>query len=142
MARLSKFSGHSLAVLRIVTALLFMQHGTQKLFGFPIGGHHDGSFQWLSLIGIGGILEAIGGLLILLGLFTRATAFLLCGQMAVAYFMFHLAPAASAKQGIFPIVNGGDLAILFCFVFLHLSVSGPGAWSLDALRAKSEMAAQ
>jgi putative oxidoreductase len=123
---LSEQSPRVLAVLRIVTALVFLQHGTQKLLGFPAGEMPQP--ELLSLFGIGGLLELFGGLLLIAGLFTRATAFVLSGMMAVAYWMFH-APASA-----YPIQNGGELAIVFCFVFLYLVFSGPGAWSLDGLR--------
>jgi putative oxidoreductase len=115
-----------LAVLRIMTALLFMEHGTQKLLGFPPG--ESPAPPLFSLSGFAGVLELVGGILILLGLFTRPVAFVLAGQMAVAYFMAH------ATQGFFPVNNGGDAAILYCFIFLYLMVAGPGAWSVDAVR--------
>jgi putative oxidoreductase len=124
---LDRYSPYALAALRIVTALIFIEHGTQKLFGFPAspGG---GSTALLSLRGIGGIMEFVGGLLILFGAFTRPVAFLLAGEMAVAYWIFH------APRSVFPILNGGDAAILFCFVFLLLVFTGPGAWSIDGAR--------
>lgn len=112
-----------LSVLRIATALLFIAHGTQKLFGFPATDMMPPAF---SLFWIGGVLELVGGLLILVGLFTRPVAFVLSGMMAVAYFMFH------APQSFFPTLNGGDAAILFSFVFLYIFVAGPGSISLDA----------
>ncbi len=117
-----------LAVLRIMVALLFIEHGTQKLFGFPppTGG---GGPPLLSLLGLAAVLELVGGLLLLAGLFTRPVAFLLAGEMAFAYFIAH------APKSFFPALNGGDAAILFCFVFLYFSVAGPGAWSIDAARA-------
>lgn len=116
----------ALGLLRIVTALIFIAHGTQKLFNFPPS---EFSVPLLSIFGVAGMLETFGGLLILIGLFTRPVAFILSGQMAVAYWMFH------APQSFFPLLNGGDAAILYCFVFLYLVVAGPGAWSIDALRA-------
>ena len=124
MERLNAWAPIALAVLRIVTALLFIEHGTQKLFDFPPGERGPVGFQ-LSMIGVAGMLELFGGLLILLGLFTRPVAFLLSGEMAVAYWTAH------APQSTFPVLNGGDAAILFCFVFLYLVFSGPGALSLD-----------
>ena len=129
MDSLSRYAPQALAVLRIVTALLFIEHGTAKLFGFPaaMGGAGEGLPP---LILIGGILEAFGGLAILLGLFTRSVAFVLSGEMAVAYWMMHV-----PGGGIFPLVNKGDAAVLFCFVFLYLVFAGPGAWSVDGLRA-------
>lgn len=113
-----------LAVLRIVTGLIFMEHGTQKLFGFPAPSER-GMPELFSLSGIGGIMEFVGGLLIAVGLLTRPVAFLLSGEMAVAYWMFH------APRNFFPILNGGDAAILYCFVFLLFVFTGPGAWSID-----------
>ena len=117
-----------LSVLRIVTALIFMAHGTQKLFGFPAPPER-GLPPLLSLSDIGGSMEFGGGLLLLVGLFTRPVAFLLAGEMAVAYWMFH------APRSFFPVLNGGDSAILYCFVFLLLVFTGPGAWSIDGARA-------
>jgi len=124
-----------LGLLRIVTALLFMQHGFQKLFGFPDAGHHPGPFVLLSLAGIAGLLETFGGLAVLLGLWTRPIAFVLSGEMAVAYWMFHFAGGLAMPRGYFPVLNGGDAAILFCFVFLYISAAGPGRFSIDDLRA-------
>ena len=117
----------ALAVLRIVTALLFIAHGTQKLFGFP-GGAEGGLPPAFSLFWIGGVIEFAGGLLVLVGLFTRPAAFVLAGEMAAAYWLFH------APKSFYPLLNGGDSAVLFCFVFLYLVVAGAGAWSLDAAR--------
>jgi putative oxidoreductase len=117
----------ALAVLRIVTGYIFMLHGTAKLFGAPHQAMFDG-LQLLSLMGFAGVLEFAGGVLILIGLFTRPAAFVLCGFMAVAYFMAH----ASQGAPLLPILNQGDLAVLFCFVFLYFVSSGAGAWSVDA----------
>ena len=117
----------ALAVLRIVTAYLFMAHGTAKLFGMPYQKMFDG-LQVMSLVGLAGILEVFGGLLILIGLFTRPAAFVLCGFMSVAYFMAH----GSQGNVLLPLLNGGELAVLYCFVFLYFVFSGPGAWSVDA----------
>ncbi|MGD9714160.1 MAG: DoxX family protein [Thermomicrobiales bacterium] len=114
-----------LSILRIVAALLFLEHGTQKIFGFPEAKYVPEAF---TLGWIAGWMEIIGGALLIVGLFTRATAFLLSGQMAVAYWMAH------APNNVFPVLNGGDAAILFCFVFLYLVFAGPGPWSLDARR--------
>jgi putative oxidoreductase len=120
-----------LSVLRIIAGFLFLQYGTTKLFAFPAalmpGG---GTAELLTLTGIAGILETFGGLLLLAGLFTRPVAFILSGQMAVAYFMFH------APQGFWPVVNHGDSAVFYCFLWLYLSAAGPGPWSLDALLQK------
>ena len=118
-----------LSVLRIVSAFLFMQHGMQKLFGFP-GGQSPGNLDLLSVMGIAGILETFGGALLALGLFTRPVAFILSGQMAVAYFRAH------APQGFWPVLNRGELAVLFCFVFLYFAAAGGGPWSLDAKRKR------
>jgi len=118
-----------LTVLRIMVGLLFLEHGTQKILGFPPSANPGPAL--LSLGGIQGLIELVGGVLIVLGLFTRPVAFILCGDMAVAYFMSH-APAS-----FFPMTNRGDAAILYCFVFLYLAVAGGGPWSLDASRRKS-----
>ena len=118
-----------LSVLRMVSALIFLQHGAQKLRGFPPRPAGAPMPAPLTLLWFGGILELFGGLLLLIGLFTRPVAFVLAGEMAVAYWMFH------APQGPFPALNMGDAAILYCFVFLYLAAAGPGPWSVDALRA-------
>lgn len=110
-----------LGVLRIVAALLLLQHGTAKLFGFPHVPMFDG-LNLFSLLGVAGILEVVGGLLLLFGIFTRPVAFILAGQMAFAYFIAH------AGRGLFPIQNQGELAILYCFIFLYLSAAGGGAF--------------
>jgi putative oxidoreductase len=112
-----------LALLRIATALLLLQHGTAKLLGFPHVAMFD-TMQLLSLLGIAGALELIGGLLLLLGVWTRPVAFILSGEMAAAYFLAH------ASKGFFPILNQGELAALYCFVLLYLAVAGGGAWSV------------
>jgi putative oxidoreductase len=121
----------ALAVLRIITAYLFMAHGTAKLFGMPHVAMFDG-LQVMSLVGFAGILEVGGGVLLLIGLFTRPVAFLLCGFMAVAYFMAH----ANQGSALLPILNGGELAVLYCFVFLYFVFAGAGAWSVDAARRR------
>src|SRR5215207_9396795 len=115
-----------LSVLRIIAGFLFIAHGAQKLFGFlaPPGAPTPPLF---SLIGVGGVLEFFGGLLFLVGLFTRPVAFILSGMMAVAYFMAH------APGGFWPLQNKGELAVLYCFVFLFFSAAGGGEWSLDRL---------
>lgn len=126
--RLELWAPKALSVLRIVTGLLFLEHGTQKLLGFPPSEH---AFPPLfSLMGIQGALELVGGFLIVIGLLTRPVAFILAGDMAVAYFMAH------APKGFFPTQNGGQLAILFCFVFLYLVFAGGGEWNVDALIAR------
>jgi putative oxidoreductase len=114
------------ALLRVVAALTFMLPGTMKLFAFPVGmPPNGGTAPFLTQIWIGGALEVFGGALLALGLFTRPVAFLLSGEMAVAYFQFHF------PRGFWPTVNGGIPAILYCFVWLYFSAAGPGAWSLD-----------
>lgn len=115
-----------LSVLRVMAALLFVAHGTMKLLGFPDSGRPGPDL--FSLMGLAGTLEIVGGLLLVLGLFTRPVAFVLAGEMAFAYFMAH------APQDFFPIKNGGESAVLFCFVFLYLAAAGAGSWSLDAAR--------
>jgi len=115
-----------LSILRIIAAFMFMQHGAQKLFGL-LGGSRGGTVPFLSQSWIGGVLEFFGGLLILLGLFTRPVAFILSGMMAVAYFQVH------APRGFWTIQNSGELAALYCFVFLYLSAAGGGPWSLDSV---------
>lgn len=119
------------AVLRIVTGFLYLQHGSTKLLHVPHIAMFD-QLQLLSLFGLAGVLELVGGTLLLLGLFTRPVAFILCGEMAVAYFMAH------APKGNFfvPMLNQGEPAVLFCFIFLFFAVAGAGAWSLDRLRTR------
>ncbi len=114
-----------LSILRIVTAFLFMQHGAQKILGFPAEQRYP--FDITSLSGVAGVLELFGGALLLIGLFTRPVAFLLSGLMAFAYFLVH------APQGFWPLNNGGELAALFSFVFLYIWTAGGGAWSIDNL---------
>ena len=116
-----------LSVLRIVTALMFMLHGTAKLLAFPTSRASPDPF---TLSWTAGALELVGGLLLAIGLFSRVTAFILSGEMAVAYFLAH------APQALLPIENRGELAVLFCFVFFYLWVAGPGPWSVDALRRR------
>lgn len=119
------------SALRIVAAFMFTLSGTRKLFAFPIGMPPDGgTAQLFSQVGLGGILETFGGALLLLGLFTRPVAFILSGEMAVAYFQFH------APQSLWPMVNNGVKAALYCFVWLYFSAAGAGPWSLDAKRGK------
>ena len=119
-----RYLPHVQGALRIVTALLFLQHGTAKLFGVPHVDMFNG-LKLVSLLGVGGVIELIGGLLLLIGLFTRPVAFILAGEMAVAYFGFH------AFQNFWPLVNKGELAALYCFVFLFFSVAGPGSFAVD-----------
>jgi putative oxidoreductase len=113
-----------LSILRIVAALIFFEHGASKLFGFPSPGFSPEAW---SLPWIAGVLETVGGALLFVGLFSRIVAFILSGEMAFAYWLAH------APKSPFPVVNGGDAAILFCFVFLYIACAGGGPWSLDAL---------
>ena len=117
-----------LSLLRIVAALIFLEHGAQKLLGFPPSPMPMPAP--LSLLWFAGVLELFGGALLLIGLFARPVAFVLAGEMAVAYWMVHF------PKGPFPALNMGDAAILYCFIFLYLSAAGPGPWSLDALRGR------
>ena len=130
MALADKLTPHApkaLAALRIMTAALFLAHGTAKFFAVPHVAMFD-QMPVVSIYGLAGALEVVGGVLLILGLFTRPTAFVLSGFMAVAYFMAH------APKSFFPILNGGDSAIQFSFVFLYLVFAGGGAWTLDARR--------
>lgn len=119
-----------LGLLRIIVGFLYLQHGTAKLFGMPHVAMFDG-IQLVSILGLAGLLELVGGLLILVGLFTRQTAFILSGEMAVAYFMAH------APHGFLPMLNQGELAVVYCFVFLYFSVAGAGAYSIDEMRNRT-----
>ena len=130
--RLNAHAPHFLSVLRIVAALLFIAHGTGKYFDFPALGMPTPSP--FSLFGVAGLIEIVGGLLVLVGFYTRAAAFIMSGEMAVAYFTAHL------PHGFFPIVNHGESAVLFCFVFLYLVFAGPGAWSIDEARTSARLA--
>ncbi|KLK93161.1 DoxX family protein [Microvirga vignae] len=123
----SVWSPRLLSVLRIIAALIFMAHGTQKILGFPTGA----SPEMFSLPWIAGVLELFGGALLVLGLFVRPVAFVLSGLMASAYWIAH------APKSVFPALNGGDAAILYCFVFLYFVAAGGGVWSLDNLLGKS-----
>ena len=133
---LQAYTPHALAALRIVTAYLFIQHGTAKLFGIPYQSMFDG-LQLFSLMGLAGVLEVAGGLLIGVGLYTRSTAFVLSGMMAVAYFMAH------ATQGsvLAPMLNGGELAAIYSFVFLLFVFTGAGALSLDGRKRREARSA-
>ena len=119
-----------LSVLRVVVALLFMEHGTMKLLGYPPSEMFK-DLQIFSLLGFAGVLELFGGALMILGLFTRATAFILSGEMAVAYFMVH------APRGLFPVLNQGELAVLYCFIFFYFATAGGGEWSVDQTLQRS-----
>ena len=126
MTFLTPWTDRLLSVLRIMSGLLLLQHGTTKYLDLPVGPMND--VAPLSMSGIAGMMELVGGLLLVLGLFTRPVAFLLSGMTAVAYFYAH------APRDFFPILNGGELAALYCFVFLYLAAAGGGAWSLDRMR--------
>ncbi len=123
MSFLDSWSPRLLSVLRIVSGFMFAAHGAQKWLGFPVP--PNSTVTLMSLSGVAGLLELGGGLLLLLGLFTRPVAFLLSGEMAFAYFIAH------APNGFWPLLNRGELAALYCFVFLYLSAAGGGPWSLD-----------
>jgi putative oxidoreductase len=120
---ITRWTPELLSVFRIITAFLFMEHGLQKILNFPVP--PERAVALMSLPGIAGVLELVGGALLLVGLFTRPVAFILSGLMAFAYFMAH------APQGFWPMLNKGELAVLYCFAFLYLSAAGPGPWSLD-----------
>ena len=128
----SEWAPRLLSVLRIVTALIFFAHGTQKLFGFPPRASGMGP-EMFSLIWFAGVMELVGGVLLLIGLFTRPVAFLVSGEMAFAYWIAH------APRSPFPVLNGGDAAILYCFVFLYLAAAGGGAWSVDRARDPDDL---
>jgi putative oxidoreductase len=121
-----------LSVLRIVVGLLFMEHGTQKLFAFPPAPMPGFPVHLMTQMGLAGVLETFGGLLIIIGLLTRPVAFILAGEMAVAYFQAHF------PRSIYPLLNMGELTVLYCFIFLYLMVAGAGEWSVDSMIAKSK----
>ena len=124
-----------LSILRMIIGLLYMEHGLAKVVGFPLQPNHKAYELFTLNPGIQGLLELVGGLLLAFGLFTRPVAFILAGNMAVAYFMAH------APRCFFPLLNGGELAIVYCFLFLYLWVAGGGEWSLDRLRAAASTSA-
>jgi putative oxidoreductase len=125
---MSDWEPRALSVLRIMTGLLFLEHGMQKHLAFPARAAGAAGPDLMSLMGVQGGLEIVGGVLILLGLFTRPVAFILAGDMAVAYFYAHF------PRNFFPVLNAGDAAILYCFIFLYLAAAGGGEWSVDARR--------
>jgi putative oxidoreductase len=127
---LATWSPRVLSILRIIVGLLFLEHGTSKYLSLPVS--PSTGVAPISLSGINGMIELVGGVLIVLGLFTRPVAFILAGDMAVAYFIAH------SPRGFFPLLNAGELAIIYCFVFLYLAVAGGGVWSLDHLRTGNE----
>jgi len=126
MGFLSRYSSQILGITRIVSGLAFLEHGTTKLFNIPPGNLHP---PLLSLLGVGGIIELVTGTLIALGLFSRCAAFVASGEMAVAYFLFHM--KIFGQTDLFPSRNGGDAAILFCFLFLYLAAAGPGSFAAN-----------
>ena len=129
---LSKFQPQALGILRIIAGLLFLSAGLQKWFNFPIANPNFAKITLISMIGIAGLIEIVGGALVTVGLYTRAAAFIMSGEMAVAYWYYVNRPA----KGFIPIQNGGTLEVLFCFVFFYLIFAGAGAWSLDAMWRK------
>ena len=127
-ATLSRFAPHALSLLRIVACLMLLQHGTSKFLAFPMTMNMPamfGMFWWA------GVIELVGGVLLLLGVFSRPAAFLLSGHLAAVYFIGH------AGRGFYPLTNGGEVAVLFCFIFFYLIFAGPGPWSVDAMRGRS-----
>lgn len=133
----SAWQPRALALLRVVTAYLFLQHGTAKLLGWPAVEMFSGGVPLMSLSGIAGLLEIVGGAFLLIGFLARPVAFILSGEMAFAYFIGH----ASQGSAAVPMLNGGELAVLYCFVFLYFAVAGAGAWSVDAMRSAGRPAA-
>ena len=129
---LGKFQPQVLSILRIIAGLLFLSSGLQKWFGFPVANPNFANITLISMVGIAGLIETIGGVLVTVGLYTRAAAFIMSGEMAVAYWYYANRPA----KGFMPIQNGGTLEVLFCFVFLYLVFAGAGVWSVDAMLRK------
>ena len=126
---MSDLAGYAQSILRMTAALSFMTHGTQKLFGVPVT-QARGPVELASQMGLAGVLETFGGLLMFMGLLTKPVAFLLSGEMAVAFFQAHL------PRGFWPVLNGGEPAYLFCFIWLFFAAAGAGPWSLDAMLAR------
>ncbi len=129
---LGKYAPYFYAVLRIVAGLMFALHGSQKLFGYPPSSRPAGPLN--ALMTFGGVIEFVGGLMIAFGLLAGFAAFVASGMMAVAYFMAH------ASRGFLPIVNGGELAVLYCFIFLYIAARGSGVWSIDSLTGRTRTA--
>ncbi len=129
-ATMAAWAPRALSVLRIIAGLMIVEHGMAKLFGWPVVPAFA-QIKLFSMLGTTGIIEFVGGTLLILGLFTQPAAFILSGEMAVAYFMVH------APRSFFPLLNGGSLAIIYCFAFLYLSTAGGGPWSLDAALKKT-----
>ena len=124
---IGRFSAQTFALLRIISGLMFAMHGTQKFFGFPPP-NQPGGMPLSALLTVGGAIELVAGLMIMVGLFAGFAAFIACGEMAVAYFLVH------QKMGWLPIQNQGELAVLYCFIFLYIAARGSGVWSVDSLR--------
>jgi putative oxidoreductase len=131
-AKLNRHQPRMLSILRIMFGLLFLQHGLVKWFGFPAANPNFANIQLLSLIGIAGVIEIVGGALVTAGLFTRYAAFIMSGEMAVSYFLNR----TGAGKAFAPLLNGGNLEVAYCFVFLYVVFAGPGPWSLDAVLRK------
>jgi putative oxidoreductase len=127
---MAAWAPRALSVLRIITGLMIIEHGMGKLLGWPVVASYAG-IKLFSLLGAAGIIELVGGTLLILGLFTQPAAFIVSGEMAVAYFMVH------APRSFFPLINGGSLAIIYCFACLYLSTAGAGPWSVDATMKKA-----
>jgi putative oxidoreductase len=130
---LGKFQPQVLSILRIIAGLLFLSAGLQKWFGFPVPAPNAANITLISMVGIAGLIELIGGALVTVGVYTRAAAFIMSGELAVAYWYFANRPA----KGFMPIQNGGTLEVLYCFVFFYLVFAGAGPWSLDAIWRKT-----
>ena len=131
-AKLDRHQPRMLSILRIMFGLLFLQHGLVKWFGFPAANPNFANIQLLSLIGIAGVIEIVGGALVTAGLFTRYAAFIMSGEMAVSYFLNR----TGAGKAFAPLLNGGNLEVAYCFVFLYVVFAGAGPWSLDAVLRK------
>jgi putative oxidoreductase len=131
-AHLNRYQPQVLSILRIMAGLLFLSAGLQKWFAFPVANPAYANIKLLSMVGIAGVIEIVGGALVTIGLFTRAAAFIMSGEMAVAYWYFANRPS----RGFMPIANGGTLEVLFCFVFFYLVFAGAGPWGLDAILPK------
>jgi putative oxidoreductase len=131
---LARYRPQLLSILRIMIGLLFLSHGLQKWFAFPVANPNFANIHLFTMLGIGGLIEIIGGALFTIGLFTRAAAFIMSGEMAVAYWYVTNRPA----KGFMPLVNGGELETIYCFVFLYFVCAGAGPWSLDAIMRKKD----
>ena len=138
MNSLNRYADSVYCIMRLIVGLMFASHGGQKILGFPPGGHSAGGN---ALMLLGGWIELLGGFLIAFGLFTRLAAFIASGEMAVGYFMMHVGGAPAADAKFFPILNHGELAVVFCWLFLFMFFYGPGRWSIDAIWSKKPEAA-